>query len=164
MRSVGRSSKKRPSHQAREANSIQIRSRPSPRKSQNSVKRCVSCFTQHQVTRTPWLGVPCELLVRFRYPKSLQAHFSQIMINKGMVRMKSDSCAFLKQDHLGHGLLAVTAYVDDLVIAGNAQMVQKFISMIQEEFTLKHVNSSLQRIRLSSWAERSSVSNMATSP
>ena len=32
------------------------------------------------------------------------------------------------------------AYVDDLVISGSAQMVKDFIVMIQEEFTLKHVN------------------------
>ena len=28
-------------------------------------------------------------------PKSWQAHFSQIMVKKGMIQMKSDSCAFL---------------------------------------------------------------------
>ena len=32
------------------------------------------------------------------------------------------------------------AYVDDLVISGSAQMVKDFITMIQEELTLKHVN------------------------
>ena len=32
------------------------------------------------------------------------------------------------------------AYVDDLVTSGSVQMVKDFIMMIQEEFTLKHVN------------------------
>ena len=32
------------------------------------------------------------------------------------------------------------AYVDDLVTSGSVQVVKEFISMIQEEFTLKHVN------------------------
>ena len=73
-------------------------------------------------------------------PKSWQAHFSQIMVKKGMTQMKSDSCAFLKKDQNGHVQLAVMAYVDDLVISGSAQMVKDFIMMIQEEFTLKHVN------------------------
>ena len=73
-------------------------------------------------------------------PKSWQAHFSQIMVNKGMTQMKSDSCAFLKKDQNGHVQLAVMAYVDDLVISGSAHMVTDFIMMIQEEFTLKHVN------------------------
>ena len=70
-------------------------------------------------------------------PESWQARFSQIMINKGMVQMKSDSCTFLKKDQLGHVQLAVMAYIDDLVIS---QMVKGFTSMIQEYFTLKHVN------------------------
>ena len=73
-------------------------------------------------------------------PKSWQAHFSQIMIKKGMIQMKSDSCTFRKKDQNGHVQLAVTAYVDDLVISGSAQMVKDFITMIQEELTLKHVN------------------------
>ena len=54
--------------------------------------------------------------------------------------MKSDSCTFLKKDHLGYVQLAVMAYVYDLVIASTAQMVKEFIAMIQEEFILKHVN------------------------
>ena len=62
------------------------------------------------------------------------------MIKKGMTQMKSDSCTFLKKDQNGHVQLAVMAYVDDLVISGSAQMVKDFIVMIQEEFTLKHVN------------------------
>ena len=43
-------------------------------------------------------------------PKSWQAHFSQIMIKKGMTQMKSDSCTFLRKDPEwscsigGHGL------------------------------------------------------------
>ena len=43
-------------------------------------------------------------------PKSWQAHFSQIMVSKGMVQMKSDSCTFLKKDQngscstCGHGI------------------------------------------------------------
>ena len=73
-------------------------------------------------------------------PKSWQAHFSQIMVKKGMTQMKSDSCAFLKKDQDGHVQLVVMAYVDDLVISGSAQMVKDFIVSIQEEFTLKHVN------------------------
>ena len=73
-------------------------------------------------------------------PKSWQAHFSQIMIKKGMTQMKSDSCTFLKKDQDGHVQLVVMAYVDDLVISGSAQMVKDFIVSIQEEFTLKHVN------------------------
>ena len=73
-------------------------------------------------------------------PKSWQAHSSQIVISKGMVQMKSDSRKFLKKDQVGHVQLAVMAYVDDLVTPGSAQMVREFISMIQEEFTLKHVN------------------------
>ena len=55
-------------------------------------------------------------------------------------QMKSESCAFLKKDENGHVQLAVMAYVDDLVISGSAQMVKDFILMIQEEFTVKHVN------------------------
>ena len=54
--------------------------------------------------------------------------------------MKSDSCAFLKKDQLGHVQLAVMAYVDDLVTSGSAHMVKEFISMMQEELTHKHVN------------------------
>ena len=73
-------------------------------------------------------------------PQSWQAHFTQIMVKKGVTQMKSDSRAFLKKDQNGHVQLAVMAYVDDLVISGSAQMVKDFIMMIQEEFTLKHVN------------------------
>ena len=73
-------------------------------------------------------------------PKSWQAHFSQIMIKKGMTQMKSDSCAFLKNDQNGHVQLAVMAYINNLVISGSAQMVKDFIMMTQEEFNLKHVN------------------------
>ena len=47
------------------------------------------------------------------------------MVSKGMV---------------GHVQLAVMAYVDDLVLSGSAQMVKEFISVIQETFTLKHIN------------------------
>ena len=80
-------------------------------------------------------------------PKSWQAHFSQIMIRKGMTQMKSDSCTFLKKDQDGHVQLVVMAYVDDLVISGNAQMVKDFIVSIQEEFApqacqLPHVRES----------------------
>ena len=73
-------------------------------------------------------------------PKSWQAHFSQIMVKKGVIQMKSDSRAFLKKDQMCHVQRAVMAYVDGLVISGGAQMVKDFISMIQEEFTLEHVN------------------------
>ena len=73
-------------------------------------------------------------------PKSWQAHFSQIMVSKEMVQMKSDSRTFLKKDQLVHVQPAVMAYVDDLVVSGNAQMVKEFITMIQEELTLTHVN------------------------
>ena len=73
-------------------------------------------------------------------PKSRQAHFSQIMVSKGMVQMKSDPCAFLEKDQMGHVQLAVMAYVDDLFTSGSAQIVKEFISMIHEEFPLKHVN------------------------
>ena len=59
---------------------------------------------------------------------------------KGWIQTKSDSCTFLKKDQMGHVQLAVMVYVDDLVASGNAQMVKEFITMIQEEFTLKHVN------------------------
>ena len=52
--------------------------------------------------------------------------------------MKSDSCTFLKKNHLGRVQLAVMVYVDDLLIAGSAQMLKEL--MIQEELTLKHVN------------------------
>ena len=38
----------------------------------------------------------------------MASSFSQIRINKGMVQMKSDSCTFLKKDHLGHVQLALT--------------------------------------------------------
>ena len=54
--------------------------------------------------------------------------------------MKSDSCTFLKKDHLGHVQFAVMAYVEYLALAGSAQMGKDFISVIQEEFTVKHVN------------------------
>ena len=40
----------------------------------------------------------------------------------------------------GHVQLAVMAYADDLVIAGNAQTVTEFVSVIHEELTLKHVD------------------------
>ena len=94
-------------------------------------------------------------------PKSWHAHFSQIMINKGMVQMKSDSCTFLKKEQLSQIQLAVVAYIDDLVISGSAQMVKEFISMIQEEFTLKHVNF-LTSENPNFWEEQSRDSRTAT--
>ena len=62
-----------------------------------------------------------------------QSHgkLTQIMINKGMIQMKSNSRAFLKKDLLGHVLHAVMAYVDDLVIAGSAHMVKDSIERVR---------------------------------
>ena len=62
------------------------------------------------------------------------------MVKKDMIQMKSDSCTSLKKDQNGHVQVAVMACVDDLIISGSAQMAKDFIMMIQEEFTLKHVN------------------------
>ena len=42
-------------------------------------------------------------------------------------------------DSTGHLNLMVMAYADDLVVAGEAQAIQKFIQEIQETFSLKHV-------------------------
>ena len=61
---------------------------------------------------------------------------------------------FLKKDQLGHVQLSVTAYVDGLVISGSAQKVKEFASVIQEEFTLKHVSFFTSENPVSSLVEK----------
>ena len=96
-------------------------------------------------------------------PKSWQAHFSQIMIKKGMTQIKSDSCTSLKKDKDGHVQLVVMAYVDDRVISGNAQMVKVSLSGFRKSSPSSTSISSLQRSQWSSWAEQSRDSRMAIS-
>ena len=66
--------------------------------------------------------------------KSWQAHF----LDHDQQGNESDEVRLLylpQEDHPGHVQLAVMAYVDDLVIAGDAQMVKEFVSVIQEAHT-----------------------------
>ena len=55
-------------------------------------------------------------------------------------QMKSDPCTFTGVDSKGHLNLMVMAYVDDLIVSGEAQAVQTFIQEIQKTFNLKHVD------------------------
>ena len=54
--------------------------------------------------------------------------------------MKSDPCTFTGVDSQGYLNLMVMAYVDDLIVSGEAQAVQTFIQEIQKTFSLKHVD------------------------
>ena len=47
---------------------------------------------------------------------------------------------FTGMDSKGHLNLMVMAYVDDLIVSGEAQAVQTFIQEIQKTFSLKHVD------------------------
>ena len=71
--------------------------------------------------------------------RSWQVHLNQVLKSLNLAQMKSDLCTFTGLDSSGHLGLIVMAYVDDLVIAGEAHAVQKFIQDIQETFSLKHV-------------------------
>ena len=54
--------------------------------------------------------------------------------------MKSDTCTFTGVDSQGHLNLMVMAYVDDLIVSGEAQAVQTFTQGIHKTFSLKHVD------------------------
>ena len=41
--------------------------------------------------------------------------------------MKSDPCTFSGMDSKGHLNLIIMAYIDDLIVSGEAQAVQEFI-------------------------------------
>ena len=73
-------------------------------------------------------------------PRSWQVHLNQVLKSLNLSQMKSDPCTFTGKDSTGHLNLMVMAYVDDLVVAGEAQAVQEFIQEIQQTFSLKHVD------------------------
>ena len=73
-------------------------------------------------------------------PNSWQVHLNQVVKSLNLSQMKSDPCTFTGKDSTGHLNLMVMAYVDDLVVAGEAQAVQEFIQEIQKTFSLKHVD------------------------
>ena len=57
--------------------------------------------------------------------------------SKGFIQ---DPCTFTGVDSKCHLNLMVMAYVDDLIVSGEAQAVQTFIQEIQKTFSLKHVD------------------------
>ena len=67
-------------------------------------------------------------------PRSWQVHLNQVLKSLNLSQMKSDPCTFTCMDSTGHLNLMVMAYVDDLVVAGEAQAVQAFIQEIQKTF------------------------------
>ena len=73
-------------------------------------------------------------------PRSWQAHLNQVLKSLNLSQMKSDPCTFTGMDSQGHLNLMVMAYVDDLIVSGEAQAVQTFIQEIQKTFSLKHVD------------------------
>ena len=73
-------------------------------------------------------------------PRSWQVHLNQVLKSLNLSQMKSDPCTFTGMDSKGHLNLMVMAYVDDLIVSGEAQAVQTFIQEIQKTFSLKHVD------------------------
>ena len=73
-------------------------------------------------------------------PRSWQVHLNQVLKSLNLSQMKSDPCTFTGVDSKGHLNLMVMAYVDDLIVSGEAQAVQTFIQEIQKTFNLKHVD------------------------
>ena len=73
-------------------------------------------------------------------PRSWQIHLNQVLKSLNLSQMKSDPCTFTGVDSKGHLNLMVMAYVDDLIVSGEAQAVQTFIQEIQKTFSLKHVD------------------------
>ena len=65
---------------------------------------------------------------------------NQVLKSLNLSQMKSDPCTFTGVDSKGHLNLMVMAYVDDLIVSGEAQAVQTFIQEIQKTFSLKHVD------------------------
>ena len=73
-------------------------------------------------------------------PRSWQVHLNQVLKSLNLSQMMSDPCTFAGMDSKGHLNLMVMAYIDDLVVAGEAQAAQEFIQEIQKTFSLKHVD------------------------
>ena len=73
-------------------------------------------------------------------PRSWQVHSNQVLKSLNLSQVKSDPCTFTGMDSTDHLNLMVRAYVDDLVVAGEAQAVQEFSQEIQKTFSLKHVD------------------------
>ena len=73
-------------------------------------------------------------------PRSWQVHLNQVLKSLNLSQMKSDPCTSTGMDSKGHLNLMVMAYVDDLIVSGEAQAVQTFIQEIQKTFSLKHVD------------------------
>ena len=60
-------------------------------------------------------------------PRSWQVHLNQVLKSPNLSQMKSDPCTFIGRNSEGSLNLMVMAYVDDLVVAGEAHSVQAFI-------------------------------------
>ena len=73
-------------------------------------------------------------------PRSWQIHLNQVLKSLSLSQMKSDPCTFTGVVSKGHLNLTVMAYVDDLIVSGEAQAIQTFIQEIQKTFSLKHVD------------------------
>ena len=67
-----------------------------------------------------------------RFTEIMASSFESSSQSLNLSQMKSDPCTFTGLDSSGHLNLMVMAYVDDLVIAGEAHVVQKFIHDIQD--------------------------------
>ena len=86
----------------------------------------------------------------------------QIMTNKGMIQMKSDSRTFLKKDHLGHvRMIRLRSWLMSMTLS--LRVVLRW-SKTSNRWSRKSSPSSmsissLQRIRSSSWEEQSSLKN-----
>ena len=73
-------------------------------------------------------------------PRSWQVHLNQVLKSLNLSQMKSDPYTSTGMNSKGHLNLMVMAYVDDLIVSGEAQAVQEFIQEIQKTFSLKHVD------------------------
>ena len=73
-------------------------------------------------------------------PRSWQVHLNQVLKSLNLSQMKLDPCTFTGMDSKVHLNLMVMAYVDDLIVSGEAQAVHTFMWEIQKTFSLKHVD------------------------
>ena len=95
--------------------------------------------SRDSVSRAYCLETQASAIWSQRFTEIMASSFESSSQSLSLSQMKSDPCTFTGLDSSGHLNLMVMAYVDDLVVAGEAQAVQKFIQDIQETFSLKHV-------------------------
>ena len=88
-----------------------------------------------------------------------QVHLNQVLKSLDLSQMKSDPCTFTGMDSKGHLNLMVMAYVDDLIVSGEAQAVQTFIRRFRRPSVSSPWTTSHPSIPLSSWVGSSRSRN-----